>query len=198
MELLRMALLNQLWTWADLILISPYRWSGNPVLGFFLGTLVLSLWCVLIGKVTGVVVWSINRAHMESLERQTVTMHNLSLKAILFKDKASYTACNKEANEAFGRYFFAQLAAGAATLWPVPFALAWMETRFNEVTFPLPYPLSVITAAVGYPAVLLLCYALHRMLWKHLSLKFHALRTAPAREPRQRMMTLADLGRNQD
>ena len=198
MELLRMALLNQLWIWADLILISPYRRSGNPVIGFFLGTLVLSLWCVLIGKVTGLVVWSINRAHMESLERETVTMHNLSLKAILFKDKASYTACNKEANEAFGRYFFAQLAASAATLWPLPFALAWMETRFNEVTFPLPYPLNLVVPAVGYIAIFLLCYILLRILLKHLLPMFHPVRTATSREPRERMMTLADLGGNQE
>jgi len=193
-----MALLHHLWVRADLILISPYRWSGNPVAGFFLGTLVLSLWCVLIGKVTGRVVWMINRSHMESLERKTVKMHNLSLKAILFKDKASYTACNKEANEAFGRYFFAQLATGAATLWPVPFALAWLETRFNEVTFPLQYPLSLIAPAVGYLAIFLLWYLLLRILLKNLSPEFHAVRTETAREPRERMMTLADLGRNQD
>ena len=192
-----MALLHHLWIWADLILISPYRWLGNPVAGFFLGTLVLSLWCVLIGKVTGLAVWMINRSHMGSLERETVKMHNLSLRAILFRDKSSYTACNKEANEAFGRYFFAQLAAGAASLWPVPFALAWMETRFRAVTFPLPSPLSLITPAVGYLAIFLLWYVLLRMLLKHLSPKFHAVRTKTARKPRERMMTLADLGRNQ-
>jgi len=193
-----MALLHHLWVWPDLILISPYRWSGNPVAGFFLGTLVLSLWCVLIGKVTGLVVWMINRSHMGSLERETVKMHNLSLKAILFRDKASYTACNKEANEAFGRYFFAQLAAGAATLWPVPFALAWMETRFNEVTFPLPHPLSLIRPGVGFLAVFLLWYVLLRILLKHLSPGFHPVGTETAREPRERMMTLADLSRNKD
>jgi hypothetical protein len=198
MELLHMALLNQLWTWADLILISPYRWSGNPVIGFFLGTLVLSLWCVLIGKASGLVVWMINGSHMGSLERETVKMHNLSLKAILFRDKASYTACNNEANEAFGRYFFAQLAAGAATLWPVPFALAWMETRFSEVTFPIPYPLKLVVPAAGYIAIFLLCYILLRILLKHLLPEFHPVRTATSREPRERMMTLADLGQKRD
>ena len=193
-----MGVLHHLWIWADLILISPYRWLENPVAGFFLGTLVLSLWCVLVGKVSGLVVWMINRSHMGSLERETVKMHNLSLKAILSRDKASYTACNKEANEAFGRYFFAHLGAGAATLWPVPFALAWMESRFSEVTFPLSYPLSIITPAAGFPAIFLLWYVLLRMLLKHLSSEFHTVRTETAREPRERMMTLADLGRNQD
>jgi hypothetical protein len=193
-----MVLLHHLWIWADFILISPYRWLENPVAGFFLGTLVLSLWCVLVGKVTGLVVWMINRSHMESLERKTVTMHNLSLKAILLRDKASYTACNKEANDAFGRYFFAQLAAGAATLWPVPFAVAWMETRFNAVTFPLPYLLGFTAPAVGYLAIFLLCYTLLRILLKTVSPELHAVRTEKAREPRERMMTLADLGRNQD
>jgi hypothetical protein len=193
-----MDVLYHLWIWADLILISPYRWLENPVAGFFLGTLVLSLWCVLVGQVTGLGVWVMNRSHMRSLERETVKMHNLSLKAILSRDKASYTACNKEANEAFGRYFFAQLAAGAATLWPVPFALAWMETRFSEVTFPLSYPLSLITPAVGYFAVFLVAYVLLRILLKHLFPGSHLIRTDTAREPRESMMTLADLGRNQD
>jgi uncharacterized MAPEG superfamily protein len=193
-----MAVLHHLWIWADLILISPYRWLENPVAGFLLGTLVLSLWCVLVGKMTGLVVGMINRFHMGSLERETVKMHNLSLKAILSRDKASYTACNREANEAFGRYFFAQLAAGAATLWPVPFALAWMETRFREVTFPLSYPLSLITPAAGHLGIFLLWYVLLRMLLKNLSPEFHAVRTATAREPREKMMTLADLGRDQD
>lgn len=193
-----MTVLHDLWIWLDVILISPYRCSGNPVAGFFFGTLVLSLWCLLIGKVTGLAVWLINRSHMARLERETVQMHNLSLKAILFKDKASYTACNKEANEAFGRYFFAQLAAGAASLWPVPFALAWMEMRFSEVSLPLPYPLSLITPAVGYLAIFLLWYVLLRMLLKNLSPEFRTVRTETAREPRERMMTLADLGRNQD
>jgi hypothetical protein len=193
-----MGVLHHLWIWADLILISPYRWLENPVAGFFLGTLVLSLWCVLVGKVSGLVVWMINCSHMGSLERETVKMHNLSLKAILSRDKVSYTACNKEANEAFGRYFFAQLAAGAATLWPVPFALAWMETRFSDVTFPLSYPLSLITPAVGFLAIFLLWYVLLRILLKQLLPEFHAVRSETAWEPRERMMTLADLGQNQD
>jgi hypothetical protein len=196
--MLAMGVLHHLWIWADLILISPYRWLENPVAGFFLGTLVLSLWCVLVGKVSGLVVWMMNGSHMRSLERETVKMHNLSLKAILSRDKASYTACNKEANEAFGRYFFAQLPAGAATLWPVPFALAWMESRFSEVTFPLSYPLSIITPAVGFLAIFLLWYVLLRILLKHLLPDFHAVQRETAREPRERMMTLEDLGRNQD
>jgi hypothetical protein len=36
------------------------------------------------------------------------------------------------------------------------------------------------------------------MLLKNLSPEFHAVRTATAREPREKMMTLADLGRDQD
>jgi len=194
-----MALLHHLWIWLDVVFISPYRWLENPVAGFFLGTLVLSLWCVLIGKVCGLVVWMMNRSHMRSLERETVKMHNLSLRAILSRDKVSYTACNKEANEAFGRYFFAQLAAGAATLWPVPFALAWMETRFSEVTFPLASPLSLVMPAVGYLPIFLLCYVLLRMVLKRFFLELPGTSTeTTAREPGERMMTLADLARNQD
>jgi hypothetical protein len=73
-----------------------------------------------------------------------------------------------------------------------------METRFNEVTFPLPYPLSLIAPAVGYLAIFLLWYVLLRILLKNLSSEFHAVRTDIPREPRERMMTLPDLGRKQD
>jgi hypothetical protein len=194
-----MALMHDLWLWIDRFLILPYRVPGNPMIGFFLGTFVLALWCALIGELTLAALWLINRSHLGSLRRETVAMHNLSLKAILSRDKESYTACNKQANEAFGRYFFAQVGLGAAALWPLFFALAWMQTRFAEVTFPLAYPLNMLTPAVGYVFVLFLCYLLARILLKnlrgHLPMlrKVHASLKEKTGVNEEQMMTFADI-----
>lgn len=68
---------------------------------------------------------------------------------------------NKEANDAFGKVFFNAVALSAAYLWPVPFALGWMQLRFADVHIPLPFtPL-----AANYLVVFLLCYMLARLFF---------------------------------
>jgi hypothetical protein len=194
-----MAFLNEACLLVDRILIFPYRLPENPMIGFLMGTFVLALWCALIGEFTLAALWVMNRSHLGSLRRETVTMHNLSLRAILSKDKESYTACNTQANEAFGRYFFAQIGLGAAALWPLFFALAWMQTRFAEVAFPLPYPLNVLTPAVGYVFILFLCYVLARILLRNLRphlLRLWGVQAFPEGKSgvkEEQMMTFADI-----
>jgi hypothetical protein len=194
-----MAFMNETWLWIDRILIFPYRVPENPMIGFLIGTFVLALWCALIGEFTLAALWLINRSHLGSLRRETVAMHNLSLRAILSKDKESYTACNKQANEAFGRYFFAQIGLGAAALWPLFFALAWMQTRFAEVTFPLPYPLNILTPAAGYVFIFFLSYLLARIFLRNLRRHLLILRgvhsslEGKSGVKEEQMMTFADV-----
>lgn len=95
-------------------------------------------------------------------------MHNLSVKAIVVKDKDGYRACNKQANEAFGKYFFNMITQGAAFLWPVPFALGWMATRFSQVEFELLFSLPLIGDTVGFAAVMIPMYILFRIGWNKL------------------------------
>ncbi len=92
-------------------------------------------------------------------------MHNLSVKAIVLKDKENFRACNKQANEAFGKYFFNMITQGAAFLWPVPFALGWMATRFSQVEFELLFSLPMIGDSVGFAAVMIPMYILCRIGW---------------------------------
>ncbi|MEZ4524523.1 MAG: hypothetical protein R2941_01195 [Desulfobacterales bacterium] len=145
----------------DPFLIFPFRITEISLLGFYIGTFALALNCVLLGRLTIQGIMRLNRAYYGKLEKETVRMHNLSVKAILAKDKESYRACNKGANEAFGKYFFSQIAMGASLLWPIPFALQWMSTRFQGISFPLPFG----TASLNYAAVFILLYIQARILF---------------------------------
>ena len=99
--------------------------------------------------------------------RDMVAMHNLSVRALEEGDASGYKACNKVANEAFGRAFFMQIALAAATLWPVPWALHWMGKRFGSVEFPLPLSVPLIGDYVKYPFMFLLFYLLARIVFKN-------------------------------
>ncbi|MFP4034950.1 MAG: hypothetical protein ACLFT5_05510 [Desulfovermiculus sp.] len=152
----------------DLVLIAPYRFFDNPVTGFFFGTFILCLWCILVGEMTYRVVSRINDAHIRGFQKEMVKMHNLSVKALMLKDKDNYQACNKEANEAFGKYFFNMITLGAATLWPVPFALGWMHTRFGHIDFELAFWMPLLGHSAGYASVMIPMYILGRMVWSKL------------------------------
>ena len=78
------------------------------------------------------------------------------------QNKRAYTASNKLANDAFGRSFFMQIALSAAFLWPIPFALGWMQYRFSDVEFRLPGT----EVSVGYIAVFILLYIAAYLLFR--------------------------------
>jgi hypothetical protein len=160
-----MELWSVLFAALDAVLIAPYRVFTVPIVGFFFGTFVLCMWCVLLGEMTFRLLAAVNGGHVNALRAQAVRMHNLSVKAIIIKDKESYRSCNKEANEAFGKYFFNMVTHGAAYLWPVPFALAWMAIRFSRVEFELLFSLPFIGNTVGFAAVPIPLYILARILW---------------------------------
>jgi hypothetical protein len=151
----------------DAALIAPYRLLANPVAAFWLGTFVLALLCLLLGRLSYDLVWRFNRGHYAKEEGEMTRMHNLSVAAIEAGDKTAYKAANKEANEAFGKSFFAGAALFSVSIWPLPFALAWLATRFEGVDVPL-FP----GHAVRYNAVFLGLYILLRLgmwsLWQKL------------------------------
>lgn len=159
---------TQLYLWIDALLIAPFRAFEEPIVGFYFGTFILCLWCILLGELTFRLAAVVNRSYMNKLRAQAVRMHNLSIKAIVVKDKENFRACNKEANEAFGKYFFNMITQGAAFLWPVPFALGWMATRFAQVEFEMLITLPFVGNTVGFAAVLILMYILCRIFWGRL------------------------------
>lgn len=140
----------------DLVLIAPYRVGLPSGVAFWLGTAILSLWCVVLGEASMAIGYLINRSYYLDLNKKMVTMNNLSIEAIRRKQKTAYKAANTWANEYFGRAFFAQAALFAVSLWPLPFALAWMQIRFDGidiVTIPfmhygLEYPFAFLSSYI--------------------------------------------------
>ena len=152
-----MEYLNSLFLIMDAWLMPVFRAVETPILGFYLGTAVLASVCVMLGDLTYNIVVRADRSKIKDVNANTVKYNNLSIEALQAGDGDSYRACNKMANEAFGRMFFLQLALSTAALWPLPFALAWMQYRFFEVEFPLAFlPLTFSYAGVFIPMYALL------------------------------------------
>ncbi|MFP4235933.1 MAG: hypothetical protein ACLFRQ_00250 [Desulfonatronovibrio sp.] len=191
---------NHLYLWLDTLLIAPFRVFETPVTGFFFGNFVLCVWCVILGELTFRIAARVNSHHMNRLRAEAVKMHNLSIKAIVVKDKKNYQACNKQANEAFGKYFFNMITQGAAFLWPVPFALGWLSTRFSGVEFELLFPLPIIGDTLGFAAVFIPMYVLCRLLWNKLKPHLYFFNKDPRAgldEGEQEMIKWEDINKNQ-
>lgn len=149
---------------ADAILIAPYRWPGHPVTGWWLGTTILAIWTVLFGRLTTALVFRVNRGYIKETVNEVSRRHNQSMNALRAGDKAAYKGINALANEAFGKSFFLQIAMAAASLWPLPLALAWLQLRFASVDFPLPVTLPLIGNSVSYPFIFIPLYILMRIV----------------------------------
>ena len=117
----------------DPFIIWAFRLSDGPWAGFFLGSFFLNLTCVVMGDVTSILARRLNRKVYGAYHDEMVRHHNLSVKALRSSDKEAYKAVNRQAHEAFGKYFFSQAGAFALSIWPLPFALAWMELRFGGI-----------------------------------------------------------------
>ncbi|MGD8252334.1 MAG: hypothetical protein PVH30_01915 [Desulfobacterales bacterium] len=156
---------HTIYLYLDASLIFFFRLADNPVLGYFSGIAVLSLACVIAGEWTISLAYRFNRNYIAHDNSELVRLQNLSVDAIQAGDGDSYKACNREANEAFGKVFFYQVALGSASLWPVPFAMAWLETRFGEVLFDLPFGFSALGDQVGFGFTFLPMYVLVRIVF---------------------------------
>jgi hypothetical protein len=151
----------------DSVLICLYRITGNPLLDYYVGTFLLALLAVVVGEFTISVVFQINKAHLDKLNAKVEKMSHLSMEALNLGDKENYKACNKEGNDAFGQLFFNKFGLAAASLWPVFFALAWMQYRFAEIGLPLP----LIGWEINYFFFFLLCYILARIFFGRIKRK---------------------------
>ncbi|GBC60766.1 hypothetical protein DENIS_1725 [Desulfonema ishimotonii] len=160
-----MNIFHTLFTRLDSFLIFFYRQADIPIIGYFSGNLFLALICVIMGQITFYIVWNWNQRWLNQDSGQMIRMHNLSLRALAAKDKKAYTACNRQANDAFGKYFFAQMAMSMSSLWPVPFALGWLGTRFGSIDFLLPVHVPLVGDSVGYSFTFIPAYILVYILF---------------------------------
>lgn len=155
--------------WLDPWLIWAYRLSGHAFSGFLLGTFVLCLGCAVLGDAGYLLARRLNRRVYGEYHDEMIRRHNLSVRAIGQGNKAAYKAANKLAHEAFGKYFFSQAGVFTASLWPAPFALAWMDLRFRHVPLSLPVSLPGIGKEVAYPFFFIPLYIAARMLYGRLA-----------------------------
>ncbi len=150
-----------LWVMMDKFLISFYKISGHPVVDYFAGTFAVALLAVIVGEFTVSIVFRVNKNHLDRLNTRLAELQQLTMAALKLGDRKSYDACNKEANDAFGRAFFNMFGLSAASLWPAFFALAWMQQRFAGIGFPIPFT----GLAVNYVFTFIICYILARIFF---------------------------------
>lgn len=122
----------------DRFLIWFYRLTGLPVVDFLLGTMALVILCLFLGKGTALFVLRFLQPRLEKYGAKAAKYQELAVAALKAGDQETYRSINRLANDAFGHTFFQQVALSAAYLWPVFFALAWMQLRFLDLEVPIP------------------------------------------------------------
>jgi hypothetical protein len=160
--------LSQFYFLIDGFLIWFYRFTGVPIADYMIGTFCLSLIAVVRGELTVSLALKCNKKYLDQLSDQMSQKESLSIKAYERGDMAGYKGLNKEATDAWGRKFFAMMGHSAAILWPIPFALGWMQTRFSSVDFEILFPFSLVTDTVGYTFSFFPIYVLSRIVFGHL------------------------------
>ncbi len=159
---------NQFYLFIDPWIIPLYRMTGITMADYMIGTFCLSLAAVLLGEVTVSIALRANKPYIRGLSDRILVKEAMAGAAFRTGDMAGYKALNKEATDAWGKKFFAMIAHSAAILWPVPFALGWMQTRFAGVDFPVTFPFTLVTDSVGYTFSFFPIYILGRIVFGRL------------------------------
>jgi hypothetical protein len=153
----------------DGLLIYFYRLTGYAFVDYLIGTTCLAFFCVVLGEISVSLALKFNRRYLDQMSEQMALKEQLSLQAYKAGDVSGYKALNKEATDAWGKRFFTMVGYSAGILWPIPFALGWMQTRFSEVQFDLAFPLSLIFGkSVGYSFTFIPLYILCRIGFKYM------------------------------
>lgn len=154
---------------ADSFLIAFYRITGYSLLDYFIGTMFLGFFCVVIGELSVSLAIRFNKRYLDSMAKEITEKEMLAMEAYRTGNKDGYKALNKQATDVWGKHFFTMAAYSAGILWPIPFALGWMQTRFSGVEFDLAFPLSLIFGkSVGYIFTFIPIYFLCRILFKYM------------------------------
>jgi hypothetical protein len=107
--------------------------------------------------------------------------HNLSETALRLGDKESYKAVNKQGLEAFGHSFSLGAAIFCVSIWPMPFALAWLSLRFIDAPLELPFAMPFVGNTLEYFPSFLLLYIATRMIYSAIMNRMTWYRTTKAR-----------------
>ncbi|MFV0438031.1 MAG: hypothetical protein ACK5PS_11675 [Desulfopila sp.] len=163
-----MQTINTLLLYLDPWFIAPYRWLTPASAGYVLGTVLLALQCVVLGDLAATLVMYLNSKHLSRLQRVMDRNHRLAEEALKQGDKASYKAVNRQAMDAFGHSFSLGAALFCVSIWPMPFALAWLSNRFTGAPLELPIALPFAGTTIDYFPSFLLIYIVTRLLYSRL------------------------------
>lgn len=155
-------MLSEFYAFIDPVLVAPFRLPGDEYAGFVLGLFWVALLATVLGELCMAGVYFINRKHFAEMRQEMIRHNNLSIRALGFKDKVSYKACNSIANEEFGRNFFSGIALFASSVWPAFFAMGWLDFRFHGVEFLLPLAGTVGPGFLFVPTYILTRIAFHK------------------------------------
>ena len=154
---------------ADNFLIAFYRITGYSLIDYFIGTMVLGFICVVIGELSVSLAIRFNKRYLDAMSKEMKEKEMLSMEARRIGNEAGYRSLNKQATDVWGKHFFTMVAYSAGILWPIPFALGWMQTRFSSVEFELAFPLSLAFGnTVGYLFTFIPIYILCRIIFKYM------------------------------
>lgn len=162
-------------------LIAPFRWLPSAPVGYLLGTVILALYCILLGDLSASLVTLINKKYIRKMQDKMDHNHELSETALKLGDKESYKAVNKQGLDAFGHSFSLGAAIFCVSIWPMPFALAWLSLRFVDAPLELPFHMPFIGTTVEYFPFFLLIYIATRMLYSAIMHRVPWYRTTKAR-----------------
>ena len=132
--------------------------STALLLGYLVGSTVLAGLAAVLSKLSLAVADRVSGGEARRSAAEAQSYQTLSMEALVAGDGAAYTACNRLANDAFGRSFFQQAAMAMGSLWPAFLAAAWMDSRFWAVRLPLG-PIEF-----GPMAPLVVCYVAWRLV----------------------------------
>jgi len=128
----------------------------------YLGSSLLAAFVsVVVGELTISLAYRANRSYIRSLNQEVVRYQSLSEEASVFADPETYRLINREGNEAFGRLFFHKIALSAASLWPIFFALEWLQDRYGSQEILVPGT----SWEANYVVSFLVFYILARLLF---------------------------------
>lgn len=116
---------------------------------------------VILGEVTISLAYRINRKYLRDLNKEVQEYQRLSEEASVVADSETYRMINREGNEAFGKLFFQKIALSAASLWPIFFALQWLQEKFHSQEPLIPGT----TWEANYFFAFLVCYVGARILF---------------------------------
>jgi len=158
-----------LYLFLDPYLIWFFRLTDQAWLNYLLGNLAVAVFALLLGEFTSFLASFLVRRHLTQVAGEARKYQELSMEALKAGDRPAYEAANQLANDAFGKSFFMQLTMGAAFLWPIFLALAWMQYRFGGLEFPIPFTGYSLGSTGIFILLYIPAYILFRKIQRQLS-----------------------------